>query len=248
MPSRTPSDPPLTASSEAPPAPREGPAARRCAALIALMLAGTGCASYRPTQSGYLSDYSRLEKDPIHVNRGLGPQRNLSHNASHDEACRVDSYFIEPVQWLVDESSRAGGNPERQQALTSALEAELREQLGALRPIVDQPGPNTARVRAAITDVRLSRPLLNTAILATVITPVFIGPIFNGGGFVEAEVIGPDGRQISAISCASGGGPLDPFGYYTKAGHAKKAMRRSAKELRETLEPYTIPSPGPRPE
>jgi Protein of unknown function (DUF3313) len=214
-----------------------GVAARRCSCLIALLLVGTGCASYQPTRSGYLSDYSQLQKDRIHLNYGLGLQRNQSHDATWDAASQVDSYYIEPVQWLVSESSRAGGDPERQQVLTSILETQLKEQLGTLKPIVDQPGPNTARIRAAITDVKLSRPLLNVALLATVITPVLIGPIFNGGGFVEAEVIGPDGRQISAISCASGGGPIDLFGYYAKMGHPKKAMKRAAKELRETLEP-----------
>jgi hypothetical protein len=219
------------------PNPTAGRATRRCAGLIALMMVGTGCASYRPTQSGYLSDYSRLQKDPIHLNRGLGLQRNKSLDASPAEVSQVDSYYIEPVQWLVSESSRAGGDPERQQLLTSTLEEQLREQLGTLKPIVDQPGPNTARVRAAITDVKLSRPLLNAAMMVTVITPVFIGPIFNGGGFVEAEVIGPDGRQMAAISCASGGGPIDILGYYIKSSHAKKAMRRSVKELIETLEP-----------
>jgi Protein of unknown function (DUF3313) len=238
MPSATPSTRANWGATGACPGPSNGRAARRRACLIALLLAATstGCASYRPTQSGYLSDYSLLQKDPIHLNYGLGPQRNNSHNASAEEASRVDSYYIEPVQWLVSEQSRAGGDPKRQQVLTSTLEAQLKEQLGTLKPIVDEPGPNTARVRAAITDVRLSRPLLNAAMMATLITPVFIGPIFNGGGFVEAEVIGPDGRQLSAITCASGGGPIDLFGYYTKAGHAKKAMRRSAKELRETLE------------
>ena len=126
--------------------------------------------------------------------------------ADRDELAGIDSFYVEPVQWLVSEESRGGGNPERQQRLTSALVAGLKEQLATLKPVVDQPGPNTARVRSAITEVKLSRPLLNTALLATVITPVVIGPIFNGGGFVEAEIIGPDGRQLSAISCASGGG------------------------------------------
>ena len=216
--------------------PSRGLVACRHACLIGLILSVTGCTSYRPTRSGYLSDYTRLEKDPIHLNHGLGLQRNQSINASHEEACRIDSFYVEPVRWLVDEASRAGGKPERQALLTSALEEQLKEQLGTLRPIVDQPGPNTARVRSAITMVKLSRPLLNAAMMTTVITPVFIGPIFNGGGAVEAEVIGPDGRQISAITCASGGGIIDIYGYFTKSTHARQAMKRSAKELRETLE------------
>ena len=218
--------------------PRRRKAARRCFYLMALaVLPGAGCAAYQPTRSGYLSDYSQLQKDPFHLNYGLGLERNQSHDAAPAEAAQVDSYYIEPVQWLVSESSRGAGNVERREMLTSALHEQLREQLCMLKPVVDQPGPNTARVRAAITEVKLSRPLLNVALLATIVTPVIIGPIFNGGGFVEAEVIGPDGRQISAISCASGGGMLDVTGYYLKGGHARKAMRRAAKELRETLEP-----------
>lgn len=218
-----------------------GPSAfeRRRATLLAglvLLVFGPGCAAYRPGQSGYLGDYSQLQKDPIHLNYGLGLQRAKSHDATPEATCRIDSYYIEPARWLVDESSRGGGDPARRAYLTSALEDALKEQLGTLRPIVDEPGPNTARVRSAITSVMLSRPILNTAILATMVLPVGIGPIFNGGGLVEAEVIGPDGRQVSAISCASGGGALDIFGYYMKSRHAKQAMRRSAKELRETLD------------
>jgi hypothetical protein len=214
----------------------------RLARVLALaglifLLAGPGCTSYRPTHTGFLSNDSGLEKDPIHLNYGLGLQRNESRFASCADLAGIDSFYIEPVQWLVSEESRGGGNPNRQQRLTSTLAAELREQLSTVKPVVDQPGPNTARVRSAITQVKLSRPLLNAAMLATVITPVMIGPIFNGGGFVEAEVIGPDGRQISAISCASGGGVIDVVGYFTRSDHARKAMRRSAKELRETLEP-----------
>ena len=208
---------------------------RRLVAL-ALLLCGTGCASYQPGQSGYLSDYSQLRKDPIHVNYGLGVQRAKSHDATPEATSQVDSYYVEPVRWLVDESSRGGRDPVRQTFLIATLEQALKEQLGTLKPIVDQPGPRTATVRSAITAVNLSRPIMNTLLLATVVSPVFIGPMFNGGGLVEAEVIGPDGKQMAAVSCASSGGPLDLFGYYLKSGHPRKAMRRSARELREALE------------
>jgi hypothetical protein len=203
---------------------------------LAWVASSSGCASYRPTQSGYLSDYGQLQKDPIHLNYGLGLQRANSHNASVESLEAIESYYIEPVAWMVDESSRAGGDPKRRAFLTSSLDRALRSQLGKLKPIVDQPGPHTARVRSVITDVKLARPFLNLALLATLITPVKVGPMFNGGGFVEAEVVGPDGRQISAVSVASAGGMLDLFGYYTRSRHAKQAMQRAAWELRETLE------------
>jgi Protein of unknown function (DUF3313) len=210
---------------------------------LACVVALSGCASYRPTQSGYLSDYTQLQRDPIHLNYGLGVQRANAHNATPQATSQIDSYYIETVEWKVDEKSRAGGNPDRQAFLTSTLDRALRKQLGKLKPIVDQPGPGSARVRAVITDVQLSRPYLNAALIPmnlaltmTFWTPVAIGPIFNGGGFVEAEVLGPDGKQISAVSCASAGGPLDVVGYYSRTRHARQAMQRAAWELRETLE------------
>ena len=224
---------------------RPRPAAARGAPaclLLALLATSPGCSAlshYRPTQSGLLSDYSGLSKDRFHVNRGLGLQRNLSRNATPEAKGSVDSYFIEPVRWAVDGQSRAGRDPTRRDVLTAALDGALREQLGTLRPVVDRPGPRTARVRAVITDARLSRPLLNAALTAggVFVAPLPLGPAFFGGGVVEAEVIGPDNRQLAAISCASGGGPLDIVGYYARSGHAKKAMRRAARELRETLDP-----------
>ena len=72
---------------------------------------------------------------------------------------------------------------------------------------------------------------------ATMISPYGPGPIFFGGGSVEAEVIAPDGRQIAAVSSASGGGWLDVVGYYTYSDHARKAMSRCAGELAEAVAP-----------
>ena len=41
---------------------------------------------------------------------------------------------------------------------------------------------------------------------------------------------------MAAATSASSGGYFDIIGFYTKAGHAKKAMWRDAKELREALD------------
>ncbi|WP_422929763.1 DUF3313 family protein [Singulisphaera sp. PoT] len=210
--------------------------------LASLALASSGCSAlshYNPTQSGLLTDYSGMSKDRFHVNYGLGIQRNYSRNATCEEVGEVDSFYIESITWVVDAESRAGRDPTRRVVLTEALDAAFRQQLGMLRPVVDQPGPHSARVRAVITDARLSRPFTNAALTAAGIAFPFvpIGPTFFGGACVEAEVLTPDSRQIAAISCASGGGPLDVVGYYTRSGHAKKAMRRAARELRQALTP-----------
>jgi hypothetical protein len=210
--------------------------------LLALAAGSSGCSAlshYWPTQSGLLSDYSGLRQDPFHMNYGIGFEHNFSRNAAPEALAQIDSYYIESIHWAVDPQSRAGRDPTRGPVLTAALEKSLRTQLGALGPVVEAPGPRTARVRSIITDARLSRPILNTALTAaSAAFPVtYLGPVFFGGACVEAEVLAPDGRQLAAISCASGGGWLDLVGLYVRSNHAKKAMRRSAHELRETLEP-----------
>ncbi len=206
------------------------------------MLASTlatigGCASYRPTQTGFLTNYAAMTPDRFHLNRGIGLQRAETFEAAPEDLSRIDSYYIEPVRWLVDPESRGGKSPERRDWLCKILDQELRDQLGASKPIVDQPGPHTARVKSAITVVRLSRPVTNVFLTATLISPYGIGPMFFGGGAVEAEVIGPDGHQVAAISSASGGGWLDVLGYYTRSDHAKKAMKRCVRELSEAVAP-----------
>ena len=228
--------------------PRTDPARRALAGLLLALAAGSsGCSAlshYWPTQSGLLSDYSGLRQDPFHMSYGIGFEHNFSRYATPEALARVDSYYIESIRWAVDPESRAGRDLTRGPVLTAALEKALRKQLAELGPVVDVPGPRTARVRAIITDARLSRPILNTAMTAAGVAfpATFLGPIFFGGACVEAEVLAPDGRQFAAISCASGGGWLDLVGLYVRSNHAKKAMRRSAHELRETLEPQ--PPPG----
>ncbi len=209
------------------------------AALAVLLMLPGGCATYRPTQSGFLSSYAALTPDRFHVNRGIGLQRASTFEAAPAELARIDSYYIEPVEWRVDPTSRGGKSPERRDWLCSVLDQTLREQLAATKPVVDRPGPRTARVRSAITVVRLSRPVSNAFLTATMISPYGIGPVFFGGGAVEAEVISPDGRQIAAVSSASGGGWFDIVGYYTRSNHAKKAMKRCAEELVQAVNAST---------
>jgi len=214
----------------------QAPPSARLVLMLAL-LASSGCAHYRTTETGFLGDYSRLKKDPFHVNHALGLQRAKTHDATPGAACAIDSFYIEPVRWLVDPESRAAKDSRRRDDLCLKLDEALRDQLGELRPIVDRPGPRTATIRSAITTVRLSRPVVNALLTATYFTPLgMIGPVFFGGGAIEAEAIGPDGRQIAAVTSASSGGWLDVVGFYTKSGHARKAMRRNAKELREALD------------
>ena len=223
---------------------RSPAAARWRLAIVLISSFAAGCSAYRPTHTGFLSNYNALTPDRVHLNQGIGLQRAETFEAAPTELARIDSYYIEPVEWRVDPTSRGGKSPERRDWLCMELDRALRDQLGTSKPIVARPGPRTARVRSAITVVRLSRPYTNVVLTATMISPYGTGPLFFGGGAVEAEIISPDGRQIAAITSASGGGWLDVIGYYARSNHARKAMDRCAGELLQAVN--AAPAAPPR--
>jgi hypothetical protein len=193
-----------------------------------------GCAQLNPTRTGYLTDYSQLQVTEKRI--PLVRPRVVESGCPGAEASKnIDSFFIEPIGWKAGEVLPGSFEETCRKNLSNTLRASFARELGALKPVVDEPGTRTARVRAAVTQVSYARPLLNSALTVVAV------PIFNGGGVVEAEVIAPDGRQIAAIVAALPGQAFDVMGYYTWQGHAEKAMRRSACRLRKLLEKPPAP-------
>lgn len=203
----------------------------RRVALIPAFLLAAGCAAPMPTHTGFIAADARLAPTADRLNWGAGPHRVEAQPIGAEGLAGIDSFTIEPVQWLAAEDDWLGPNDARRQQVSSALDAALREKLGVLRPIVEVPGPRTARVRAAVTQVKSARPVVNA------LTSTVWGPVAYGSASVEAEVIGPDGRRLAAASTASDGGMLDIVGCFTRSGHPKKAARRGVDELVEALMP-----------
>ena len=209
------------------------------AALVALGFLG-GCASMRPTHSGFLEDYSRLTPTTDFINWGGGVHRvQVALPEAHD-LDGVDSFYLEPIAWLAPDDDWLGASPSRRKRVSSALEVALRTKLAKIRPVVATPGPATAIVRAAVTDVKSSRPVINA-----ILSVIAFGPISNGGASVEAEIRAADGHQIAAVDGGSAGGFIDQWGYYTRTGHPKTAAWRLAGELTDALKTGTCAGPKP---
>ena len=192
---------------------------------IMLVSAAPGCAVVKPTRSGYLSDYSHVRTASDRV-----MSTTEANAAGAGALAGVDSFYVEDVRWLSARPAKVAKRPDLQEQVLSVLRESLREELGKVRPVVDAPGPRTARVRAAVTDARNADLLFNLLMTAIAI------PLANGGATVEAEVIGPDGRQVAAVDYARAGGLFDVVGYYWPNDHAKIACRRAAAALREAVE------------
>lgn len=207
--------------------PRIGGLALVRAACLALAL--TGCALMEPTESGFLGDYSHLTRTTDRINWGAGLHRVEVRLPADGDLAGIDSFFIEPVAWLAPERDWMGPNRWRRDSVSGALDRALRKKLGQVLPVVAAPGPRTATVRAAVTDVVATRAVVN------VLTSIVFAAVSNGGAAVEVEVRAPDGRQIAAVDGASMGGFLDFFGYYLWSSHSRIATRRLAGELQDAL-------------
>ncbi len=206
--------------------------------FAALLVLSTlqGCASVVPTESGFLTDYSQIHATNKLFHWGLGYHHFSTREATPSELTGIDSFYIEPIAWIVPETDWLANDPTRKERVTKAFDSHLRTKLGEIRPIVCQPGPNTARVRAAVTDVNSARTITN--LLASIV----FGPVSNGGASVEVELINPQGVQIAALTGASRGGALDMVGYYWRSNHAKSATRRLSADFAESVKEAELPN------
>lgn len=132
------------------------------------------CAAGPAPRSGFLGDYSRLER----VGSSELPPRTTSP-ADYDLR-RFRAVMIEPtdvqVEGLDDRRER--------QKLSAAFREALVERLNGALPVTDQTGPGVLRVRTAIVEARKANVAVNA-----VTTSLLLMPVTQGGVAAEAEVV-----------------------------------------------------------
>jgi hypothetical protein len=195
-----------------------------------------GCAVMKPTETGFLGDYTDLVPTGHHRSWGYGRHNVEVQHPVPGDLDDIDSFYIEPIQWLVAEHDWLGENEWRRRSVTKAFEGALRWKLGWIGPIVDEPGPKTARVRAAITDVKATAAVTNFVVSS--IAWIWVS---NGGASAEVEVVAPDGHRIAAVDGGTVGGILDYVGYYLWVSHSRTSVRRLADEVRDALRSPQLP-------
>ena len=188
--------------------------------LLGVVLVGfTACASSPQERTGFLSDYSKLKKNPnfdgsyIYINRNL-PLRNYS------------KFIINPVQVRLTKEGR-----DREVDRSKLIElSKYTRKIIAIElkksgyDIVRNPGPGTMTIRLALTDVKPAKIALN-------IHPGTI--IFGmglGGASGEAEFIDSVTGEVIAAAIESQKGERG-FDGLTKYGNTENVVERWAKRL-----------------
>jgi len=140
--------------------------------------------------SGFLSDYSVLREG----------EKGEAALVYWNEAADLASYnavIVEPVSlWLGEDSPLSEVDPKQRKNLADELHSAVVAALGEDFEITDTPGPNTMRIRIALTDAEASAPVLDTVstyipqarLLQSVFTLGSDTAGFVGEASAEAEV------------------------------------------------------------
>ena len=192
--------------------------------IVALQLCLCACTTPVSVtdQSGFLSDYSKLEKIDDNMLRFV------------DESARDFSRFI------IDPVVITFRQPPDEQVFTDEELSELTEYyeeavIEALSedegyPIVEYPGPGVMRIRIGITNVEETIGILNISIY-TKITGLGLG-----GASFEGEIVDSvTGEQLAAVVRWGTGSRILKAGI-THMGDAKIAINRWAKDLRAQID------------
>ncbi|HZW10514.1 MAG TPA: DUF3313 domain-containing protein [Phycisphaerales bacterium] len=204
------------------------PASAGVVAGAALVLGG--CASKpKPTQSGFLSTYERLESRDAYRSEHVSP-----------ELARYERFIVHPVEVRVEPDlltadDLAGLAEHFHSACVRVLEAE-----GLI--VTGEPGEGVARVRLALTDIAKSTPWQK----------IHPGARFagagTGGAAMEGEIVDSiTGEQLAAVVRADSGNQFNLTAFSTVddvRGAIDKWAADGARALRELRAARDDP-PGP---
>ncbi len=179
----------------------------------------TGCATDKPQKAGFLSDYSKLRKNPnfegsyIYINPKT-PLKNYT------------KFIVKPVQVrLTKEARKRDVDPAKLKEMARYTRKQFVTELKKSGyGVVNSPGSGTVILRLALTDVNPAR------ILANIHPGMIITGIGLGGASGEAEFLDSQTGQVVAAVIESQKGERG-FDGLTKYGNAENVIDRWAKRL-----------------
>ncbi len=211
-------------------------------ALVAVFLAAftLSCASTAPKESALLGAYAQnLQPGPEGgAKRWVKPGVNF---AKYDKLM-VDSVLF---YFAADSESKAI-DAEKLKELSDIFNQEFVQALKDKQvPIVAEPGPRVARLRVAITDLKLNNQAVSTLSTITSVTPIGLGlnlvkrgatGSWAGSGMTKAEFMVLDTATNEVLAVAADEQAAGFTERYTEMGSVKAAFRFWAERIGKFVE------------
>jgi len=212
--------------------------------LIGLMLLAS-CASTGKRKTAEVTHAKAGFLEGYYEKLGPGPEGGAKLrwlkpgvDFSKYEKLMIDSVIF----FLADESEYKGIDGNEMKELTDAFNLELANALKDKYPMVSEPGPDVIRIRVAITNVKLSKPVLSGV---TTIIPVGLAVSlvkkgatgsWTGSGEIGAELLAIDTMTDEVILAAQDERSAAFTDRFSKWGSAKDAFKFWAGRLRTFLD------------
>jgi hypothetical protein len=212
--------------------------------FIALMFLAS-CASIRDrkpdktkqAKKGFLNGYySKLEPGP----EGGAKMRWFKPGVDFG---KYDKIMLDSIIFFfADDSENKGIDAYEMKELADKCNRQVFDVLNDTYPIVAEPGPDVIRIRAAITDLKHSRPTLSAV---TTVIPIGLaisaikkgaGGSWTGAGATSAEFMAIDSMTNDVIAVAQDEKKAGFEGRFTKWGSAEKAFRFWAERIKFLLD------------
>jgi hypothetical protein len=210
-------------------------------ALMALVLgvafmASAGFAADKK-YSGFLGDYYKnLKPGPD----GGAKERWLKPGVDFSNYKKLMVHSV--IFYFADDSEDKGIDAAEMMELTDAFNQELIDTLKDTYPFVTEPGPDVARVRIAITNVKKSKPgvsavtsVLPIGLAVSLVKKGATGS-YSGGGATSAEVAVLDSMSNDVIALAVDEQDAGFTERFSKLGSAKEAFKFWATRLKTFLD------------
>jgi hypothetical protein len=191
--------------------------------IVCLFLVAYGCGPKKAKHTGFLSDYSKLERQSDVSARYRAPGNRLGN---------YSKFIIDPVVIHFHTGSKTKAKLKEQDLtdLKNYMHDALVKAIEDKYEVVYHPAPGVARARIAITDLKKS------GIIQNVLPIGKVAGTGLGAASLEGELIDSQtGEQIGALVESQIGKRLSLDGYSTW-GDAKGIMDRWARSFRARLD------------
>lgn len=182
------------------------------AVLVTLALLGACKSTPENTQTGFLGDYSQLQPAPDRE----GVMLYVDHSFDFRPYTKL---MFDPVQVQVTPGpDEAQVPPDVLQRISGQLQQSMQANLAPAYQIVNQPGPDVLRVRAAITDIEAAKPPKGAIDFMPIKAAFNVTREAAGAGprvaemKAEVEVLSPAGKRVMAATATRQGDERLPQG------------------------------------
>ncbi len=191
--------------------------------VIALVFAGlaTGCAPTMKKESGFLSDYSRLEKVNDNYSRWKDPSFTKA---------TCPRMIVDPIQFNLGAEDRTDYSDEEIREIREHAQTKFTEVIARHKQIVTHTGPGVCRVRIAFTDLEKSAALANIHPLTRATGAG------RGGAALEAMVLDTESNKVIGMMTRRATGEFFEGSGMGSLSDIKSAIDRWAEDADEKFE------------